>query len=104
MGVTNEEEAILRAPQLDLVYSQSRILYEIIPEELRPTHDAKKPKPGPHANGVVGSVNSPTVESLSKQLHQLSVKHSMAEVAKASPSPQNANVFAQSSQKYNQLI
>ena len=60
-GVTNEEEAILRAQQLDLIYSQSRILYEIIPQASRPTHDTEKPNPGPHADGVVGSVNSPTV-------------------------------------------
>ena len=66
--MTNEEEAILRAQQLDLIYSQSGILYEIIPEAPRPTHDAEKPKPRPHADGVVGSVNSPTVESLAKQL------------------------------------
>ena len=48
------------------------------------------------------SVNSPTVESLAKQLHQLSIKHYMEEEAKAAPSPQNANVFAQTSQKGNQ--
>ena len=47
-------------------------------------------------------VKSPTVESLAKQLHELSVKHSTAKAAKVSPSPQNANVFAQSSQKGNQ--
>ena len=91
-GVTNEEEAILRAQQLDLLYSQSGILYEIIPEVPRPTHDVEKPRN--HANGVVGSVNSPTIEYLSKWLRQLSVKHSMMEEAKDSPSPQNANVFA----------
>ena len=95
--VTNEEEAILRAQQLDLIYSQSGILYEIIAEAPRPTHDVEKPNPGPHVDGVVGSVNSPTIESLAKQLHQLSVKHSTAEAAKAAPSPQNANFFAQSS-------
>ena len=76
-------------------------MYEIIPEAPKPTHDAEKPKPGPHANGVVGSVNSPTVEYFAKQLHQLSIKHSMAEAAKAAPSPQNENVFAQTSQKGN---
>ena len=32
----------------------------------------------------------------------MSVKHSMIEAAKATPSPQNANVFAQTSQKGNQ--
>ena len=68
-GVMNEEEAILRAQQLDLIYSQYRILYEIIHEALRPMHDAEKPKPGSHADGVVGFVNSPTIESLAKQLH-----------------------------------
>ena len=62
----SEEEAILRAQQLDLIYSQSGILYEIISEALRPTHDVEKPKPGPHVDGVVGSVNSPTIESFSK--------------------------------------
>ena len=100
--MTSEEEAILRAQQLDLIYSQSGILYEIIPEAQRPSHEAEKPKPGPHADGVVGSVNSPTVESLTKQLHQLSVKQSTAEAAKAAPSSQSANVFAQTSSKGNQ--
>ena len=65
-GVTNEEEAILRDQQLYLIYSQSWILYEIIPDAPRPTHSVKKPKPGPHADGVVGSVKSHTVESLEK--------------------------------------
>ena len=84
-----------------MIYSQSRILYEIIPEAPRPTHDAEKPKPGPHADGVVGSVDSTTVETLKKQLHQLSLKQSTAEEEKAVPSPQSANVFTQTSQKSN---
>ena len=100
--MTSEEEAILRAQQLDLIYSQPWILYEIIPKAPRPTHDAEKPKPGPHADGVVGSVNSPTIESLAKHIHQMSVKNSTMEAAKATPSPQNENVFAQTSQKGNQ--
>ena len=69
-------------------------MYEIIPDAPIPTHSVKKPKPGPHADGVVGSVKSPNMESLAKQLHELSVKHSTAEATKAAPSPQNANVFA----------
>ena len=67
--VMNEEEAILRAQQLDLIYSHSGILYDIIPNAPRPIHSVEKPKHGPHADGVVGSVKSPTVESLAKQLH-----------------------------------
>ena len=101
-GVTNEEEAILKAQQLDLIYSQSGILYEIIPEASRPMHNVEKPKPGPHVDGVVGSVNSTTIESLAKQLHQLSFKHSTTEAAKAAPSPQNEFFFGQTSQKGNQ--
>ena len=62
----------------------------------------EKPKPRPHTDGVVGSVNSPTTEYLAKYLHQLSVKHSTVEEAKDSPSPQNENVFAQTSQKGSQ--
>ena len=87
---------------MDLIYAQFGILYEIIPEASRSTHNVKKPKPGPHANGVVGSVNSPTVESLAKQLHDLSVKRSIVEAAMPVPSPQNELFFAQSSQKGNQ--
>ena len=102
MGVNNEEEDILRARQLDFICSQSMILYEIILDALRSTHSVEKPKPRPHVDGMGGSVNSPTVESLAKQLHELSVKHSTAKTAKASPSPQNEIFFAQSSQKGNQ--
>ena len=87
---------------MDLIYSQSGILYEIIPKAPRPTHDAEKPNPGPHADGVVGSVKSPTMESLAIKIHELSVKQSKSEETKASPSPQNENVFAQSSQNGNQ--
>ena len=65
-------------------------------------HNVEKPKPRPHAHGVVGFVKYPIVEYLTKQLHELSVKHSMVEVERASPSPQSANVFAQTSQKGNQ--
>ena len=86
-GVTNEEEAILKARQLDLIYSQSQILFEIIPKAPMPMQNVEKPKPGPHANGVVGSVKPPTIESLAKQLHELSIKHSTTEVPKSAPSP-----------------
>ena len=52
---------------------------------------------------MVGSINYPTVESLAKKLHELSMKQSAAEVSKAAtPSSQTATIFAQSSQKRNQ--
>ena len=77
-----------------MIYSHYGILYEIILVAMQLTHSVKKPNPGPHVDGVVGSVNSPTVESLTKQLHQLFVKQSTTEATKAAPSPQNANFFA----------
>ena len=58
-------------------------------------NNVEKPKPGPHVDGVVGSVNSPTIESLAKELHELLAKQSIVEAAKASPSPQNEFFFAQ---------
>ena len=72
-SMTSKEEAILRAQHMDLIYSQSRILYEIIPEAPWSTHSVNKPKPRPHADGVVGLVNSPTIESLDKKIHELLV-------------------------------
>ena len=78
-------------------------MYEIIPKAPRSTNNTDKPKPGPHADGVVGLISSPTIESLAKQLHELLVKQYAAEEAKAAtPSPQSETFFAQSSQKGNQ--
>ena len=87
MGVTTKKEAIPKSQQMDLIYAHSWILYESIPEALWSTHSVEKSKPVPHADGVVGSVNSPTVESLAKQLHQLSIKQYTTEAAKATPHP-----------------
>ena len=52
--MTLEEEAILRAHQLELIYVQYGILYEIIPEAPRSNTDFDKSNPRPHAKGVVG--------------------------------------------------
>ena len=53
---------------------------------------------------MVGSVSTPTVESLAKQLHELLVKQSVVEASKVvAPLLQNANIYStQSSQKGNQ--
>ena len=61
-----KEEAILRDQKLDLIYEQSGILYEIIHEEPRYNTYFSKPNPGSHASGVVGSVDTLTLESLAK--------------------------------------
>ena len=56
-GVQNEEQAIFRAQELDLIYAQSRILYEIIPNASRSSFNPKI-KPGPHADGIVGCIST----------------------------------------------
>lgn len=57
-GAINEEELILRAQQLNLIYAQSSTLYELTPHASRPTFDLTKPLLGPHADGVIGSVQA----------------------------------------------
>ena len=53
-----------------MIYSQSSILYEIIPHSLRPSMDPTKPPLGPHTNGVVNS--SDLINSITGQLNQIS--------------------------------
>jgi hypothetical protein len=57
-GVVTEEEAIARAQYLDLVYSQSGTLYELIPNATRATTDPSKPSSSSHADGVIGTVKT----------------------------------------------
>ena len=99
--MTTEEEVIPKAQQLNLIYAQFQILFEIIPDPPRYNMDFMKPNPRPHVDGIVGSIESPSVESLDNKILKLSVKHSMVEEAKATtPSPQNVDVYnTQSTQK-----
>jgi hypothetical protein len=77
-GVFSEEEAIMRAQQLELIYSQSDMLYEILPDAPWSTLDKDKQKSRPHANGIVGSAQSKPTYLLSSQLHELSIQQTMA--------------------------
>ena len=73
--VWNEEHAIFRAQELDLIYAQSIILYEIIPSAPRSSFDPKI-KPGPHADGIVGFTSAKLVDSVVKQVSQFSINQS----------------------------
>jgi hypothetical protein len=57
-GVVTEEEAITRAQYLDLVYLQSRTLYELIPNATHATNDPSKPSSSSHVDGVISSVKT----------------------------------------------
>ena len=74
-GAITEEELILRAQQLDLIYAQSGTLYELIPHASRPTFDLTKPLPGPHADGVIGSVQA-AVNQVARRMGQMTMNPS----------------------------
>ena len=82
-GVQNDEQAIFRAQELDLIYAQSSLLYEIISNALRSSFNPKV-KPGPHANGIVGCASTKPVDSVVKQVIQLSINQSASGQATAS--------------------
>lgn len=56
-GAVTEEQAISHAQYLDLVYSQSGTLYDLIPHAPRPTYDPSKP-PQAHSDIIIGLVKS----------------------------------------------
>ena len=63
--VQNEEQAIFRAQELDLIYAQFGLLYEIIPDAPHSSFDPKI-KPGPHTNGIVGCTSAKHEDSVVK--------------------------------------
>ena len=84
--VQNEEQAILRAQELDLIYAQSGLLYEIIPNAPRSSFNPKV-KPRPHANDIVGCASVKPMDSVAKQVSQLSINQSASGQATASSQP-----------------
>ena len=71
-GVTFEEEAIFKFQQLDLIYAQSGMLYEIIPNTPWLNCDLRQ-KPGPHVDGIIGSANAKSTDLVMNQLKELSL-------------------------------
>ena len=65
-GVVTEEQAISRTQYLDLVYSQSRTLYDLIPQAPRPNTDSAKPPAEILVDGVVGSIQTPSTTKPAK--------------------------------------
>ena len=84
--VQNEEQAIFRVQELDLIYAQSGLLYEIIPNALHSSFDPRV-KPGPHDDGIVGFASAKLVDSVAKQVSQLSINQSDLGQATASSQP-----------------
>ena len=57
-GAITEERAIARAQYLDLVYSQSSTLYDLIPNAPHPSTDPLRPASKPSSDGLIGSVKN----------------------------------------------
>jgi hypothetical protein len=57
-GVVTKEEVIARAQYLDLVYSQSSTLYELIPNVSCATNNPSKPSFASHTDGVIGFIKT----------------------------------------------
>ena len=66
-GAVTEEKSISRAQYLDLVYSQSETLYDLIPQAPPPSTDPAKPPEEFHVDGIVGSIHSISISKPTKQ-------------------------------------
>jgi hypothetical protein len=75
-GVTYEEEAIFKAQRLDLIYVESGMLYEILPDTLRSNYDPRQ-NPGPHVDEIIGSANVKSTDLVTNQLKELSLNQSV---------------------------
>jgi len=80
-----EEEAIFKAQQLDMIYSQSGILHEIILDAPWLSNDPTKPKFGPHADGIVGSFQR--FGTRTNQMRKFSIQSSGSGSAPADENP-----------------
>jgi hypothetical protein len=66
--VFSEEDSIMRAQQFELIYSQSGLLYNILPDMPCSILDKTRQRVGPHADGIIGSTQTKPTEQLTKQL------------------------------------
>ena len=87
MGPRSEEQAIHMAQQLDLIYSQSRLLYSILPNAPRPGANLSKPSPSAHVDGMIGS----TIKQVTNDLSQVSLQ-SNASLSQTTPTSEVLNV------------
>jgi hypothetical protein len=83
--VTSEEEAIFKSQQLDLIYAQSGMLYEIIPDTPWSNYDPRQ-NLGPHVDGIIGSTSAKTIDQVTNQLKDLSLNQSTVGQAMTSSS------------------
>jgi hypothetical protein len=76
--VYSEEDTIMRAQQFELIYSQSSLLFNILPDVPHSILDKTRQRVRPHADSIVDSAQTKPVEQLTKQLQHLSIQHTVA--------------------------
>jgi hypothetical protein len=94
---------IFKSQQLDLIYSQSRMLYHSLLDAPQSTYEPRK-NPRPHADGIVGSANVKYEDSVTSHLKELSLNQSIGGKASSMSSnpTQSTDVnFVQSSANPN---
>ena len=79
-GVFSEEQAIFRAQQLELIYSQSGVIHKYFPDAPHSKFDLSKTKPGPHGDGLIGSIDRGAANFLT-QLQQLFIQYASSSQA-----------------------
>jgi hypothetical protein len=82
-----EEYMIMRAQQLELIYSQSGLLYDIFSDAPRSILNKTRQRSGPHADGIIGSAQTKPVDPLSNKLQQLSIQQTTANQTSGSTAP-----------------
>ena len=77
-GAVTKKDVIRHAQHLDLIYSQSDTLYDIIPNAPRPSNDIPRTAPGSHVDGVIGFISTTSVSQVAEQLGQLALTNKPA--------------------------
>ena len=84
-GTVTEEKDLSHTQYLDLVYSHSGTLYDLIPHAPRPIIDPSRPATEPPTDGILGLVQTQMTDKYSKKQNQTS--SSTNPPTKTSPSP-----------------
>jgi len=93
-GAITKEQAIACAQYLDLVYSQSGTLYDLIPHAPRPTTDPSQPSTKPSVDGLIGLINN---QSESKSIGHSSAKNLTGQKTENPAQTKEVNVVQSSS-------
>jgi hypothetical protein len=100
-GVFSKEDTIMRVQQLELIYSQSGLLYEIFPDAPRSILDKTRQRSRPHVDGIIGSAQTKPIDPLSTQLQKLSIQQTAASQTTVSATPPTQKLDVHSVQTTN---